>query len=342
MRFQDPHYLYLLLLLPFWMLWLQHRARRAPTLRLGHESQIVALPDTWRSLSARSLPLLQALLLALALLALARPQSIEQESTVRSEGVDLMLALDLSTSMLAEDAQAAPPRKNRLTMAQDVLAAFLHGRPGDRIGLVAFAARPYSASPLTLDHAWLQSTVARLRTGDIEDGTALGDAIFAAINRLRGKPEQTREQQAKRAKHQAIVLVTDGRSNAGIGTPMMAAAAAKALGIRIHCIGIGSRGAAVMPMADPFGGVVYREVKADLDENTLREIAATTGGSYFRADDRAMLARVFQQIDRLEKAPIEEKVRLAYRELYPLFLLGALALGLVELTLRATLLRGLP
>ncbi len=334
MSFHDPYILWLLLLPPLWAWWLWRQERRAPALRLGHAAQFAALPDTWRVRLARQFPLLRLLTLVLIVLALARPQDIERETTRRGEGVDLMLALDLSTSMLAEDVQAGARRGNRLTMAQAVLSDFLKGRTGDRIGLVAFAARPYSAAPLTLDHAWLQAAAARLRAGDIEDGTALGDAMLMALNRLRGKPGKQRGK--------AIILVTDGRNNAGATSPELAAAAARTLGIRIHSVGIGSRGAAVIPMADPLGGTRYRQVQVDLDESTLREIAAVTGGVYFRADDRNALTRVFQEIDRLEKGSIEEKVTYSYREWYPLFLLGALALGLMELALRAVLLRRLP
>jgi len=332
MRLHDPLFLLLLLLLIPWAWLRRSRERQAPAIHMAHAAQIASLPDTLRSRCARTLPFLRLLLLALAILALARPQAVERETKVRSEGVDLVVAIDLSTSMLAEDLQARPPRKNRLAIAKEVLAEFLRGRQGDRIGLVAFAARPYPAAPLTLDHEWLQDTVARLETGAIEDGTALGDAILAALNRLRGKP----------ARSQSIILITDGRGNAGNSEPRLAAAAAKALGIRIHAIGIGSRGPVAIPIEDPLGGTLYRHVEADLDETALREIAAITGGSYFRADDRGILARVFQEIDRLEKRPIEEKAYFTYRELFPVLLLGALALAMAELALRTTLLRKLP
>jgi Ca-activated chloride channel family protein len=335
MRFHDPQWLFLLLLLIPWMFAL--RARRPPALGFADAARLAALPDTLRARLARLLPYLRLLPLALAILALARPQAVERETTVHSQGVDLMVALDLSTSMLAEDARAAPPRKNRLAIAQEVLTEFLRGRTGDRIGLVAFASRPYPASPLTLDHDWLQNTVANLRTGAIEDGTALGDAILAAVNRLRG-PAGGRNRSAS----QAILLITDGRSNAGNTAPEVAAAAAKALGIRIHSIGIGARGPVVVPIESPLGGTLYHRIDADLDEATLREIAATSGGTYFRADDRDMLARVFREIDRLEKRPIEEKVHFNYSERFPPFLLAALLLALAEWSLRVGLLRRLP
>ena len=331
MKFHDPQLLLLLLLLiPWaWLRWKQERRRGA--LPLYCEARFAALPDTFRSRCARHLPWLRVLTLALAILALARPQAIERETTVRSEGVDLVVALDLSTSMLAEELGAKPPRKNRLTMAKEVLAEFMRVRQGDRVGLIVFAGRPYQAAPLTLDHEWLRETIAGLKPGVVEDGTALGDAILAAVNRLRGQASSSR----------AVILVTDGRNNAGDSDPNLAAAAAKAMGIRVHAIGIGARGPVVVPIDDPLTGTLYRQVDADLDETTLRNIATTTGGAYFRADDSGVLTEVFREIDRLEKRPIEEIVHFTHREWFPALLLGMLVLGMIELFLGATMLRRL-
>ena len=332
MRFHDPHFLFLLLLLIPLLLRQRRSERGVPAFRLAYGVAEDGLPDTFRARCARALPYLRLLLLALAIVALARPQAIEREVKVRSEARDLVVALDLSTSMLAEDLEKSMPRENRLAMAKTVLTAFLRGRPDDRIGLVAFAARAYPAAPLTLDHEWLQAAVARLQTGAIEDGTALGDAILAALNRLRDKP----------ARSQAVILITDGRSNTGTVTPQLAAAAASALGVRIYAIGIGSRGPAVIPIDDPLGGTLYRRVDADLDEAALREIAAGSNGRYFRADDQGMLAQVFREIDRLEKRVTEGKAFFTYRELYPIVLLAALAVMVADLLLRTTWLRRLP
>ncbi len=345
MRLHDPQWLLLLLLLLPW-LWLQRgRRQRQPVLAMPEGAQLAALPDTLRARCGRYLPYLRPLLLALLILALARPQLVERETSVHSEGVDLIVAIDLSTSMLAEGLHSRQPardeaRQNRLSMAKAVLADFVRSRPGDRIGLLAFAARPYPAAPLTLDHEWLLEAVAGLQTGLIEDGTAIGDAILSALNRLRGLSAQDRS--PGKARSQAIILITDGRSNAGTTSPLTAAAAAKALGVRVHTIGIGTRGPAVIPIEDPLGGTLYRPLQADLDETVLRQIAATTGGSYARADDRDSLQQVVGQIDRLEKRRIEEKVFFSYRELFPALLMAVLALGLLELLLRATLLRRLP
>lgn len=323
MTLHDP---YILLLLPLALVCFRPRA----ALRFG-PSGLAGLPDTWRVRAGRLLPVLRALTWGLLVLALARPQWEAQESQTRSLGRELMLAIDLSTSMLAEEVAQLRPRKNRLDAAKAVLADFLKGRLGDRIGLIVFAARAYPAAPLTLDHSWLGETIAGLEPGTIEDGTALGEAILAALSRLRAHPDKDR----------AVILLSDGRANVGEVPPETAAAAAKALGIRIHTIGLGSRGPAVIPVDDPLGGILYRPVELDLDEDTLQKVAATTGGHYFRADDDAMLARILAEIDQLEKSEIEVVSYSSYLELFPYLLLTALGLGLAELSLRATWLRGL-
>jgi Ca-activated chloride channel family protein len=311
--------------------------RHLPALRLARGKYLAALPDTPRARLVKWLALLRPFLLVLAVLALARPQLEEREIKVQSLGVDLMVVLDLSSSMLARDLTQASSSNDRLGMAKTVLSEFLAGRPGDRIGLIAFAARPYPASPLTLDHTWLNTTVTRLQVGSIEDGTAIGDAILAAINHLRSGGLE-----AAQGKRQAIILITDGRDNAGTTQPLTAAAVAKRLGIRVHTIGVGSRGPAVIPVENPLGGTMLRRVDADLDEATLGAIAQVTGGHYFRADDPATLRRVFQTINRMEKQPSEQTVHVALADLFPALLLTVLVLVLTESFLATTLLRRIP
>ena len=323
MRFHDPQLLLLLLLLAPLAFLMRRRERRRPAIPFAGALQWQGLPDTARSRLARALPYLRLAVLALAIVALARPQLVERERTVQSQGMDLVLALDLSSSMLAREQRPEGVSENRLAMAKVVLRDFLRGRRGDRIGLVAFAGRPYPAAPLTLDHDWLQQAIDRLEPGAIEDGTALGDAIIAALNRLRDRPAQSR----------ALIVITDGRSNAGSTSPEVAAAAAAALGIRVHAIGIGSLGPAVIPVPSPLGGTIYTPLQADLDESTLQGVAAATGGRYFRADDGQVLSRVFREIDRLEKSPLQQKVFFSYRELYHPLVLAALALLFAELSL---------
>ena len=324
-------FLVLLVFLP-WFWATPGRGKAAEAIAWPWGAGLSSLPETLRTRLARKLPWLSLLSFALAILALARPQLVEREIRTRTEGVELVVAIDLSTSMLAEPRNMPLPRKNRLAIAKEVLSGFLEHRPGDHIGLVAFAGRPYAASPLTSDHAWLRDVVSGLRAGIVEDGTALGDAIVSALRRLRGR----------NASSQAIILITDGRNNAGEIDPVVAAAAAKALGVRVHAIGVGSRGPAVVPVENPLGGVLFRDVELDLDEAELRDIASVTGGRYFRAEDREVLADVFRTIDRIERRSFEDTVHLSHRELYPVLLQLALVLAIVELVLRTTCLRRVP
>jgi Ca-activated chloride channel homolog len=290
------------------------------------------IPSTIRSRCAAMLPAVRILAIILAVIALARPQLQLREATVVSRGIDLVLALDVSTSMLAVDRAASVNDRSRFKIARDVTRDFISRRSGDRIGMIAFAARPYPVAPLTLDHQWLNGVLDLLEIGGIEDGTALGDALLAAVNRLHASPAASR----------AIVVITDGRNNAGAVQPLVAAQAAHTLGIRVHTIGIGGEGAALFPVEDPLGGVTYRQVAADLDEAALRGIAQTTGGRFYRAADAAALQNVFTEIDLLERRPIEEKVSISYRELFSPVLLAALLLLVADTLLRTTWLRRNP
>jgi Ca-activated chloride channel family protein len=275
---------------------------------------------------------LRAVTLGLVVLALARPQLGTAETTVHREGVDVVLAVDVSGSMLAEDFQLDGRRVSRLDAVKDVVRQFVGARPQDRIGLVLFAARPYTQAPLTLDHGWLLQNLARARVGMIEDGTAVGSALAAATNRLR----------ASSAPSKFVVLLTDGQSNAGNVTPQTAADAAAALGIKVYTVGAGSQGMAPYPVKDFFGNTVYRPIRVDIDEATLKQIAKTTGARYFRAADTETLRRVYEEIDQAEKAPFEAPEFLDYREVYPWLLWPALGLLLVEVGLGETVLRKLP
>lgn len=335
MIFRDPEYLTLLVFLPLWGLWRYRGERNSPALHLGHAGQYDCLPDTFRARCARILPLLQALIVLLAITALARPQVVERETRVEHQAVDLMLLLDLSTSMLVQEI-GTPSHHNRLDVAKEAVARFVERRPNDRFGLVAFAARPYPAVPLTMDHPWFLAAVGRLDTGAIEDGTAIGDALMAGVNHLRDASGKNA------AKSAALILITDGRNNAGATPPPVAAAVARQLGVRVHTIGIGSHASGMIPMENPLGGILYRRIDADLDEAGLQVIAASTGGRYFRADDPEFLSIAMTEIDRLEKRPSEARIYFVHRELYSSFLLAALILSLTELVLSASWLRRIP
>jgi Ca-activated chloride channel family protein len=278
------------------------------------------------------LGVLRALALVLLVIALARPQAGTAATKIHREGVDVMLAVDISGSMLAEDFTLENQRANRLQAVKSVVKEFVTARPEDRVGLVLFAGRPYTQCPLTLDHGWLLQNLDRAEVGMIEDGTAVGSALATAVNRLRPST----------AKSKFVVLLTDGQSNAGKITPQTAAEAAAVLGIKVYTVGAGTRGMAPYPAQDMFGRKVYRPMQVDIDEPTLQTIATTTHARYFRATDTPTLREIYAEIDRSEKTEFEAPEYLDYRELYPWLLWPALALLLIEIGLGETILRKLP
>ncbi|MGH7787501.1 MAG: vWA domain-containing protein, partial [Candidatus Binatia bacterium] len=278
------------------------------------------------------LPALRAAALVLLVAALARPQLGKAAAQVFSEGIDIMLAVDVSGSMLAEDFQLDGMRANRLDAVKSVVKEFLAQRPGDRVGLVLFAGRPYTQSPLTLDHGWLMKNLDRAQTGMIEDGTAVGSALATAVSRL----------EASESKSKIVILLTDGQSNAGKVTPMTAAESAKTLGYRVYTIGAGTRGSAPYPQTDAFGRRVYVNMPVDVDEDTLRQVAETTGGRFYRATDTASLRQIYEEIDQLEKSPQEGLQYLDWYELYVWLAIPALLLLAGEAILAQTWLRVLP
>ncbi|RII31243.1 MAG: hypothetical protein CXR30_00040 [Geobacter sp.] len=330
MTFQYPQLLWLLLIPLIYVV--AGRGRRSRAIRFPGAGGLRAIPGSARTRLARLIPWLKVSAIMVAVVALARPQLINTNTTVVSKGIDMAIAMDLSSSMLAVDRGAGDGTGNRLSVAKQVVSDFIAKRGGDRLAVVAFAARAYPVAPLSLDHAWLASAIERLEVGTVEDGTALGDGLLAAINRLRSSPAASR----------TVILVTDGRANAGIVKPPAAAAIAAALGIKVYTIGIGGNEGALFPVEDPLGGLVWRRVSADLDEPVLKEIAAATGGKYFRADNKTSLRTVFQEVDRLEKVKIEETNRRSVRELFPGLLLTAFFLAMMEQMLLAVRLGRLP
>ena len=278
------------------------------------------------------LPVLRAVALILLVVALARPQLGKAATQIYTEGIDIMLAVDLSGSMLSEDFQLDGRRANRLDAVKAVVRTFLEHRPGDRVGLVLFAGRPYTQSPLTLDHGWLLKNLERAHIGMIEDGTAIGSALATAVSRL----------EASDAKSKIVILLTDGQNNTGKVPPLTAAEAAKTLGYRVYTIGAGTRGSAPFPQTDAFGRKVYVSLPVDIDEDTLRHIADITGGKYFRATDTASLQEIYDEIDKLERSPEQGLQYLEYHELYVWLAVPALLLLAAEAVLAQTWLRVLP
>ena len=329
MRLANPWFLVLLLLLP---VLLGGRRRREAAVRYPSLAVLRAIAPSGAGGRRSVLGLLRALALILLVVALARPQLGSAETRVHREGVDVILAVDVSGSMLAEDFTLGNGRASRIEVVKSVVKEFVGARPEDRIGLVLFAARPYTQCPLTLDHGWLLQNLDQAKVGMIEDGTAIGSALATAVNRLRPST----------ARSKFVVLLTDGQNNAGRITPQTAAEAAAAIGVKVYTVGAGTRGLAPYPTQDFFGNKVYRPMQVDIDEDVLKKIAATTHGRYFRATDTASLRNVYEEIDRAEKTAFEAPEFLDYRELYPWLAWPALTLVLLEIALAETVLRRLP
>jgi len=330
MRFADPQYLLLLLLAAgyVWRRW--PRRGRPPRSHVAFPA-LPLLESARPSRRARWLGLpvaLRAAGFSLLVVALARPQEAHGVREVSAEGLNILFTLDVSGSMKAEDFR---PR-NRLYVARRVIADFIAKREQDRIGLVVFAGKAFTQVPLTTDYGVLLAMLRRVQIGVLPDGTAIGTALATSLNHVKDVP----------AKSSLIVLVTDGVNNTGRLDPVTAAEAARALGVRVYAVGVGTRGTAPFLVEDPIVGRRYVELPVTIDEEVLRAIADKTGGRYFRATDPRALARILDEINRLEKTEIRVKEAVNYTELYASFLQPALALLLLELLLGATLLRTLP
>jgi Ca-activated chloride channel family protein len=331
MTFAYPYLLFLALLLPG-VAWLKGRQGRRAAMLYSSVQLIRDISRTSRSQAGRLLPSLRWLSLALFIVALARPQIGEGEARIKASGIDIVVAIDLSGSMAAEDFELFGNRVNRLTMAKDVLEQFIFRRPNDRIGLVAFAGRAYIAGPLTLDHDFLLQNLGRLKLGLIEDSTAIGSGLMASLNRLRDI----------RSKSKIVILMTDGQNNAGKVPPLTAAEVAQTMGVKVYTVGVGTRGMAPFPMVDAFGQRGYHKVPVDIDEETLTQVARRTGGKYYRADNSSMFRAIYDEIDRLEKTEVEVKKYQRYRDLFPWFIAAGLICLLTEVGLANTIWRTVP
>ena len=328
MTFLHPHLLWLLLLLPvlllIYALW---RRKQQASLRMPSLHFLDGVGGGVRVYLRHSVFALRLLALGLIIIALARPQSSSSWSEDRVEGIDIMLTMDISTSMLAMDFQP-----NRVEAAKEVAMRFVANRPNDNIGLVVFAGESFTACPLTQDHATLINRLRSMTPGIIEDQTAIGSGIATAIGRLK----------ESKAKSKVIILLTDGANNTGNISPKMAADLAKTFGISIYTIGVGSgAGEAPYPIETPFGTVV-RNMPVDLDEPTMRQIAEISGGAYFRATDNESLSAIYKKIDQLEKTKLSTRnYHTTYEEFF-IFVLVAALLLLIEFVLRSTLFRTNP
>jgi Ca-activated chloride channel homolog len=331
-RFLQPEWFWALTVLPLVILW---RGRRGPVAAVEY-SDISLARDVARRTRSRVggivwlLPIVAA---ALMIAALARPQRTHSRTEVTANGIDIVLGLDVSGSMQALDFTVDNSRINRIAVVKAVVGRFIEERPNDRIGLVAFASSPYLVSPLTLDHDWLLQNLERVSVAPAgEDGTAIGSAIAAAVNHLR----------TTAAKSKVVILLTDGVNNSGKISPLAAAEAARALGVKVYTIGVGVRGKAPIPVRDEQGRIRVIMATVDVDEKTLQAVASETGGLFYRATDTDSLQKIYEQINRYEKSAQSvqkfERVEELYR--WPLFpSLGLLGLGVI---LQQTRFRRLP
>jgi len=324
--FATPSVLWLLLLVPVLGAWTWWRARRVEGLRYSDVGPAASVPPSWR-VRLQGLPaVLRMGALALGIVALARPQVRDVLRTKTAEGIDVVLALDTSSSMRAEDF-----RPNRFEAAQEVAGSFVEGRVSDRVGLIVFAAEAYTQVPLTLDYDFLQRMLERVSIGVVEDGTAVGSAIATAVNRLK----------ETEAESKVVVLLTDGRNNRGEIDPATAAEIARSFGVRVYAIGVGAPGEESPSL--PQGHLEERQPgEAGVDEQMLRTVASTTGGRYFSASSREALQRIYDEIDEMEATEIDERVYTDREEQYAWFLGPAFALVLLDVLLSATAFRRFP
>lgn len=330
--FNDP---WILLLIPIiWIVSLAlGRKKKSPGIRFSAVSLFNGLNPSVKSFLSSNIIFFRLIALTLIVLALARPQTPVEDSFKRTEGIDIILTIDVSTSMLAEDFSTEKERYNRLEAVKRALPDFIDSRKSDRLGIVVFATRPFTASPLTLNHSWILKRIESLQAGKLGNRTAIGSAIATSLNRLR----------RSHSKSKVMILLTDGRSNAGDITPDTAADIAKALNVKIYTIGAGTFGSVPYPVLDSSGNITgYESVKIDMDEDLLRDIATTTEGRYFRVTDTDSLKKVYKEIDRLEKVYLQEKAYNEYNELFWIFLLFGLIILVGEIVLSNTFLRRIP
>lgn len=330
-QFVHPELLLILLVLPLLAVW-RGRWGRPVAVRMPSTDDARSVGARPRSAVGRLLAFLGLLALALLIVALARPRHGQGSNDIEASGIDIMLALDVSGSMEALDFKLKGEPVSRIECVKDVVGKFVGQRPNDRLGMLAFAGRPYLVSPLTLDHDFVAKRLQGVKLGQVEDGTAIGSAIAAAAGHLRDST----------AKSRIIILLTDGVNNAGAVNPLTAAEAAKAMGIKIYTIAVGINGDAPFPARDAFGGVHMQMMKVEIDEEILRQVSAATGGQSFRATDTGSLGKIYESINQLETTTRKLKKYQHYDELYLYFLIPGIGLLLLELILRQTRFRRLP
>ena len=325
-EFAQPAFLWLLLVIPLMAAWYIYKYRKGHAeIQVSSTGVFENTRKSWRIVLYPLLSVLRMLTVGLLIIALARPQSSTRSQNVSIEGIDIVMALDVSGSMLAQDL-----KPDRLEAAKDVALEFFKGRPDDRIGLVIFSGETFTQCPLTTDHSVLENLFKDIESGMIEDGTAIGDGLATAVNRLK----------ESQAISKVIILLTDGVNNMGSIDPVTAAEIAETFGIRVYTIGVGSMGYADYPVQTPFG-MRYQKMQVEIDEALLRKIADLTGGEYFRAVDNTSLQKVYAEIDKLEKSKMETREHSKREEVFMPWALAAAIIVTLELLLRYLLMRNM-
>jgi Ca-activated chloride channel family protein len=323
----NPEYFYLMLLIPVLIVWywFRHNKTQAEVIYSGLAafSGVKKSPRTWL---IHGLFILRLLALALLIVALARPQYTSSKQNVQIEGIDIVMTMDVSGSMLARDFHP-----DRLEAAKDVAEDFIKGRPNDRVSVVIFSGEAFTQVPLTTDHAMISNLFKEIKSGMIEDGTAIGDGLATSVSRLKDSE----------AISKVIILITDGVNNSGSVDPMSAAEMAKMFGIRVYTVGIGTMGMAPYPVQTPYG-IQLQQMKVQIDEELLQKIATTTGGQYFRADNNNKLKAIYKEIDQLERSKIDVQEFKKKHESYLIFALAAFLLFALETTLRYLYFKRIP
>jgi Ca-activated chloride channel family protein len=340
LTFAQPWFLLLLLAIPLFA-WFRGKSGPAAALTFSSTTTIRALGKTSAARAGKFLRALMLLSLALFAVAMARPQLGKSLTQVEASGIDIMLALDVSASMLTKDFKVGGESATRIDTIREVTRRFIEARPNDRIGIIAFAGRPYVVSPMTLDHDWLLKNLERVKIGLVEDGTAIGSGMAAAANRLNDK----------RSKSHVLVLLTDGENNTGKIPPRTAAEALKALKIHFYAIGAGINGIAPTPVfnaqtgkpiTDMFGNILYQNQPVHFNEAGLKEVAQIADGKFYRATDTTSLEQIFNDIDKFEKTTVSIKKYQQYRDLFPACIAVGLGLLVAQLLLSQTVWKKLP
>ncbi|MBP6625615.1 MAG: VWA domain-containing protein [Chitinophagaceae bacterium] len=324
--FAHPQFFFLLLLIPIILFWQFKKKKKQSTFILSSTEGLEKISSNWKISMRWLMPFSRLMSIIFLVIALARPQNSNINETVNSEGLDIVMSIDISGSMLAEDF-----KPNRIEAAKKVAQTFVENRPTDRIGLVIFSGESFTQCPLTTDQNVLREQMKNIRSGLLEDGTAIGMGLATAVERLRNS----------QAKTKIIILLTDGVNNAGLIDPITALEIAKAYKIRVYTIGVGSQGSAPYPVKDQFGRTSMQQMPVQIDEALMQKISRETGGKYFRAVNNNTLSKVYSEIDRLEKTKIEINSFKRYAELYLPYALFGLGFLFLEILLRNTLFKSL-